>query len=156
FVPSCWRPPSGAPLTNLEARRDPRTFNVDTTGWVKFSTGMLPNWAQITSMRLYLTLALVGGTTTPELEIWYSKNDNWTRAAIPTGLDVDRTLALTPRSAPGTIEEAQSFDLNVSLRDWLSDLQSGDDYLTLGISNPVTTYSFATYYGTDTALKAPI
>src|SRR5262249_23046374 len=108
------------------------------------------------SIRLSLDAAQVnGGTTpTPVLEIWYSVDDGWVRSAIPTPNDIHPTVAVTgtfPSGATGY----QNFDIDVSKHDWSLDLASTDRYITLGIRNTNSNYSFNLYYSSDSTATAP-
>jgi fibronectin type III domain protein len=141
-------PPLSSPDGNIEATRDPRVFNSDLRGWAKFSLGTVPSWAVITSMTLTLNAGSVdiGTAPTPVLEIWYSSDDGWTRAAIPTPADIAATVVVSGQFGAGAVG-FQNFTINVGARDWSGDVQ--DRFITLGIRNVNTNYSSNIYYGSD-------
>lgn|GEM_PF-3589767 len=141
-------PPQSAANGQIEATRDPRLYNVDLRGWAKFSLGTVPAWAVIKSIRMTLTAGSVsiGNTPNPTLEMWYSKSDGWSRAAIPVAADIEATQVISGQYGPGAVGK-QSFDVNIGARDWSADVT--DRYLTLGIRNVNTNWSSNLYYGSD-------
>jgi uncharacterized protein YjbI with pentapeptide repeats len=141
-------PPLTTADPNVEAKRDPRVSNVDYRGFIKVSLSQLPSWAVIKTIQMSLNAGTVnGGTTpTPVLQVLYSPNTGWTRASIPTPTVMGTSPPVVSAQYPSGAVGYQNFDVNVGLRDWSADIAAG--YLTLGIQNINTNYSFNTYYGT--------
>jgi hypothetical protein len=147
-------PPLDVPQSQLEATRDLRAgTDQDLRGWVKYSLALVPAWAQVTSMTVYVKQATTSGGTSPVLELMYSQADSWNRAMIPTPTDIPVTTTISGTSAPGTSGTFQSFAVNVASHDWSSDLDAADGYLTIGIRNTATPaandVSSVMYYSSD-------
>jgi Fibronectin type III domain len=141
-------PQLSSPDALMEATRDTRLYNIDLRGWAKFSLGTVPTWAKITSIVLTLTAQQVniGNTPTPVVEIWYSADDGWNRAMIPTANDIHATTVVSGQYPSGVVGK-QNFTLNVGARDWSGDV--ADRYLTLGIRNVNTNWSSNLYASSD-------
>jgi hypothetical protein len=94
----------------------------------------------------------VGTTPTPVLQLIYSPNTTWTRAAIPTPAEMGTAAPVVSSQYGSGGLGWQYFEVNVGARDWSPDIAAG--YITLGIQNINTNYSKNVYYGTDTGLSA--
>ena len=131
----------------------------DYTGWSKLDISVVPSYAQITAVTLNLKAVDVNkgeadpavcssDACRPILQIQYSASDSWSRLAHPTPATLPRTQAVTatfpsPTGPPGF----QIFPINLASKNWQTDLD--DHFITLGISNLNTNFSYNLYYGSD-------
>jgi hypothetical protein len=146
-------PPMTVAETTMEATRDPRTNNVDLRGWAKFSLASLKPWSRIDGVGLYLNAQQVnGGTAAPMIEVWYSQDDGWSSASIPTAVDIDPTTLVAGPYDAGSVGW-QQFDPDVTLHDFSADIADG--YLTLGIRNATADYSYNLYAGVGDPTTTP-
>ncbi|MFT3842680.1 MAG: hypothetical protein QM723_37165 [Myxococcaceae bacterium] len=126
----------------------------DITGWWGFDLSTLPDSAVFTSMTLkaYMNTLYLD----PSLVVQYSNSANWTRAAA-TYLNVPRTtnvsvVPITPNA--GQVNTFVPFAINVGAQDWSADLAA--NWLTLGLDNVNTNYTFAYFAGSDTGSRATL
>jgi hypothetical protein len=138
-----------------------RGDNSDLRGWAKFSLSVVPTWAQITSLTLFMKVGASGGSPVPVLEIWYSQSDGWSRnmngGSGPQPVDISPTLLVSAQSGPAATNTFQSFSLLVGSHDWSGDIADG--FITFGVRNtagpPVAGSSYAQYYSSDLIANKP-
>lgn len=120
------------------------TGNVN--GFLLFDISSIPPGSSILSMHLLCSLenAYNSPYLDPLVEVYYSADDNWTRAtATPGSLSLDALLAgpiLFTTWVP-----TYDFGLNAGAHDWSADLADGR--ITLGFKNASSTYSYVYFFG---------
>ena len=119
----------------------------DITAWMGFDVTSVPDTAAIQAMTVNAYANTV--QMNPTVRLQYSAINNWTRANSPPA-DFVRTLpeisaqvALTATNV-GTVV---SIPVNVSVTNWSVDLT--DNWITIGIDNALTVYSYAYFDGAD-------
>jgi len=121
----------------------------DITGWSGFNMSVIPDTATITAMtmRNYATTVQMG----PTVRIQYSTANDWTRAT--PGTNIPRSVAqVSPPSTPA-INVYNAHTIVVDSFNWQADL--ADNFLTLGVDNTNTAYSYAYYNGSDPGGNQP-
>jgi hypothetical protein len=122
-------------------------------GLVKFDLSSIPDGSNITSMtlRAYHENGFGNPKSDPEVVIFRSSGDSWTRA---NGADphpgMDETLTPVHTGFPSADLAPVDFVLDVNTVNWAADL--ADDTLTLGARNvagAVGRYSYVYFYGSD-------
>lgn len=122
----------------------------DITGWIGFNTSTIPDTATITAMtlRAYANTVQMG----PTVRLQYSTINNWNRTTPGT---------MFPRSVPAastsalaqTVNAYNAHTVNVGSFNWAADL--ADNWMTLGLFNTSTAYSYAYYDGSDATGNRP-
>lgn len=127
----------------------------DITGWYGFDFTSVPDGAVITAMTLKAFLNTVSGS--PAVAVQYSDGNNWARATA--------TFSSVPRINPnvsasvvspvaGQVSSFVSFPIDVTAQNWTAD--ETDNWLTLGLVNTNTAYTFAYFSGSDTSNRATL
>ncbi|RJP76230.1 MAG: T9SS C-terminal target domain-containing protein [Candidatus Zixiibacteriota bacterium] len=139
-------------LSQTQAWRDNRlrayysTSLYGVNGFLLFDVSAIPDDAVITSMtlRCYLELAYGSPASNPVVDVYYSADDNWTRAAVaPGALSLD---VLLQDNVPFTsYTPYYDFQLNVSAHNWTGDLL--DNQICLALKDDVTYYSYVYFFG---------
>lgn len=119
----------------------------DITGWMGFDLTPIPDGALIQAMSVhaFATTVAMG----PLVRLQYSTANNWTRAStapaalVRTVAEVSAPVALTAANQ-GTFV---SIPVTLGAANWSVDL--ADNWLTLGIDNPLTAYTYAYFAGSD-------
>lgn len=120
----------------------------DITGWVKFDLSSVPADALVARAEMRLSATTV--FSSPQVAIRHSTASSWSRATA-TAASVPRGPAVAgPR---GVSVGWNSFDLDVNGHDFGADLAAR--FVTLGVTNTNTTYSYAYFEGSDLASTRP-
>jgi len=120
-------------------------------GFLLFDVTSIPPGSTISSMHLQCSLEPMFGSpySDPLVNVYYSPDDNWTRAtATPGSLSLGALLA--GPTAISTWIPSYDFVLDVGAHDWHSDLLDGR--ITIGFRNskiPTVEESYIYFYGAD-------
>lgn len=136
-------------LSAANSWRDNRTRAYgagEITGFMLFDVSAIPDTDVITAMTLkcYLENDFGNPRDNPIVDVYYSADDGWTRAAAnPGDLSLD-TLLLNDVTFPAFVSE-YDFVLDVTAHDWTTDL--ADNEICIGLFNDVDYYSFLYVFG---------
>lgn len=127
----------------------------DITGWYGFDFTAVPDGAVITGMTLKAYLNIV--SSNPAVAVQYSDANNWARATA-TFSTVARTnpnvSASVVNPVAGQVNSFVSFPIDGAAQNWSAD--QTDNWLTLGLVNTNTAYTYAYFSGSDTANRATL
>ncbi len=129
--------------------------STDIIGWTLFDLTVLPYPCEIASTTLWLHGENNYGSPkdSPETVIRYSEDDGWARSSVSAS-DIATTATVSPSSTTSfDPTDYNDFAIDMSVWDYAED--TADGWVTFGIDNINTAYSYVYFYGTDTSSTIP-
>lgn len=105
-------------------------------GWMKFGLKPVPNNAsgfRITKATLNLSLSQLPVASLPQLQIYASPSDGWTRKSNADAISLGDKMSEVSTTPPVALPAVNSYVLDVKTHNWAADIV--DETITLGVGN---------------------
>ncbi|GDX81442.1 hypothetical protein LBMAG42_32530 [Deltaproteobacteria bacterium] len=127
----------------------------DVAGWVKFDLSTVTAGAVVTEAYFNLHGENAYGSPAygPAVVIYQSVVDSWTRGTVAPSTITRDDLVSVGITTSFTATGWNSLEIDVAAWDYATDIADG--WVTFGVDNPRTYYSYVYFNGTDTAAVRP-
>lgn len=143
-----------APANRLAAYRNPGSSLDDVSAWTGYDLSTVPDNVTISAitMSYHHEIGFGNPFSNPVVVVHYSTGNDWARGTV-TLSELPRTQVVSASYNTFTTGTWNNFAINVSARSWDPDL--ADDWLTIGLTNTNSFYSYVYFLGTDSITTAP-